>query len=120
MVRSFTDRAFGGVCGGLGRALRVNPWLLRGGFILFTLVGSGAGVVLYLALWWLMPQESLITDQRGSALTFLLVLAVILLTVGGWVAARTGNLIGPDGQALFWPAMLVLLSLVFLVQQLRP
>ncbi len=120
MVRSFTDRAFGGVCGGLGRSLRINPWLLRGAFVLFALGGLGAGVVLYLALWWLMPQESLISDQRDGVLTFLLVLSVIVLTVGSWVAAQMGRLTGPDGQPLFWPAMLVLLSAIFLLQQLRP
>ena len=53
------DRANGvvaGVAAGLGRALGVDPTLVRLLFAILTLAG-GAGIALYLALALLMPDE---------------------------------------------------------------
>ncbi|MGY1689510.1 PspC domain-containing protein [Geodermatophilus sp. SYSU D01105] len=52
--RSSTDRMAGGVCGGLADHLGVDAVLWRVGFVGLTLAG-GAGVVLYLLLWVLVP-----------------------------------------------------------------
>ena len=50
-----TDRVLGGVCSGLGGHLSVDPLVVRLVFVLLALAG-GAGVVLYLLLWLLMPE----------------------------------------------------------------
>jgi phage shock protein PspC (stress-responsive transcriptional regulator) len=57
LVRSRSDRMLGGVCGGLGRTLGVDPALLRIGMVVLTLLGAGAGVVVYVAAWILAPEE---------------------------------------------------------------
>lgn len=49
------DRVVGGVCSGLAGLVSVDPLLVRLAFVLLTVV-SGAGVVLYLLLWVLMPE----------------------------------------------------------------
>ncbi len=50
------DGYLAGVCEGLGRYLGVNPALVRLAWIVAVLF-FGTGILLYLALWWLMPHE---------------------------------------------------------------
>ena len=57
LYRSKTDRMIAGVCGGLARRFSVNVTWVRLAFVLFTLLG-GAGFLLYLFLWIIMPEES--------------------------------------------------------------
>jgi phage shock protein C len=44
----------GGVCGGLGAYLGIDSMLIRLFFVLLTL-GHGAGIMIYLLLWILLP-----------------------------------------------------------------
>jgi signal transduction histidine kinase len=53
-ARDRDARVVAGVCAGLGRALRVDPTLIRLLFAMLTLA-AGMGIVLYLAAWLLMP-----------------------------------------------------------------
>ena len=55
----------GGVCGGLAEYSGIDPLLWRVGFVGLTVAG-GAGVVVYLLLWVLMPSTPLPADQRPS------------------------------------------------------
>jgi phage shock protein PspC (stress-responsive transcriptional regulator) len=57
LVRSRSDRMLGGVCGGLGKTLGVDPALLRIGLVVLTVLGAGAGAIIYLAAWILAPEE---------------------------------------------------------------
>lgn len=54
--RSRTARILGGVCGGLGHYFGVDPWLVRLLFIVFAIT-AGAGLLLYVLLWIIMPME---------------------------------------------------------------
>lgn len=119
MYRSFTDRVFGGVCGGLGTMLPVNPWVFRVIFVILAVITLGAFAALYLLLWWLIPQESLVGRQRGGAGLFLVVILLTVVTAVAWVLNMTDSLQGPDGQGLFWPGMLLALSVVFFLKQVR-
>ncbi len=56
LYRSKTDRMIAGVCSGLARRFNVNVTWVRLAFVLFTLLG-GAGFLLYLFLWIIMPEE---------------------------------------------------------------
>ena len=56
LYRSRTDRMIGGVCGGLGRYLGIDPIIVRLFFILLA-IGKGIGVLIYFVLWILMPEE---------------------------------------------------------------
>jgi phage shock protein PspC (stress-responsive transcriptional regulator) len=53
--RSRSDRWVAGVCGGIGRALNIDPVLVR--VVMAVLIISGPGIVFYLAAWLLMPEE---------------------------------------------------------------
>jgi phage shock protein C len=57
LTRSSTDSMLGGVAGGLGRYLGVDPVLVRVGFIVGTLL-SGAGALAYLAMLVVIPRDT--------------------------------------------------------------
>jgi phage shock protein C len=54
--RSRSDRWFGGVCGGIGRATGVESWVWR---LIFAalFVCAGVGLLLYVLLWIFVPSE---------------------------------------------------------------
>lgn len=54
--RSRTDRMLGGVCGGLAVTLGVDAALLRIALVAATVLGFGAGVVIYLVCWLVVPE----------------------------------------------------------------
>ena len=54
--RSRSDRMIAGVCGGVGRALNIDPVLIRVVIAVLTIAG-GAGIPIYIAAWLLMPEE---------------------------------------------------------------
>ena len=54
--RSRDDRWLGGVCGGIARITGVAAWAWRLMFALLLLC-AGSGVVLYLLLWILLPED---------------------------------------------------------------
>jgi phage shock protein C len=56
LTRSRTDRMIAGVCGGLAEYFDLDPVIVRLVFALFTLAG-GAGPLIYLILWIIMPLE---------------------------------------------------------------
>jgi phage shock protein C len=64
--RSGTEKMFGGVCGGLAEYSGIDVVLWRVGFVGLTLAG-GAGVVVYLLLWVLMPSGPLRPGDTPSA-----------------------------------------------------
>jgi phage shock protein PspC (stress-responsive transcriptional regulator) len=65
--RSGTEKMFGGVCGGLAEYSGIDPLLWRVGFVGLTLAG-GAGVIVYLLLWVLMPSGPLRPGDSPSAI----------------------------------------------------
>jgi len=65
--RSGTDKMLGGVCGGLAEYSGIDPLLWRVGFVGLTVAG-GAGVLVYLLLWVLMPSGPAGPDDRTNVL----------------------------------------------------
>ena len=57
LTRSESDRLLVGVCGGLGEHFGIDATIVRIGFVLLAVFG-GSGVVLYLALWLIVPRET--------------------------------------------------------------
>ncbi len=57
MYRSTKDRMIGGVCGGIGEYLEVDPTAIRVAYALLTLFTAFCGVILYPILWIIMPEK---------------------------------------------------------------
>jgi len=62
LVRSKTNKVIAGVCAGLGDYLGFDPTIIRVLFVVL-LFGDGFGLLLYLILWFLMPEGE--TDARS-------------------------------------------------------
>ena len=56
LYRSRTNRQVAGVCGGLAERFNVDVTLMRVLFIVLAIFG-GAGIVLYIALWIVVPEQ---------------------------------------------------------------
>jgi phage shock protein PspC (stress-responsive transcriptional regulator) len=56
LYRSATDRQIAGVAGGLAEYFNVDPTLVRIVFLLL-LFGMGNGVLIYIILWAIIPEE---------------------------------------------------------------
>ena len=56
LTRSSRYKMIAGVCGGIAEYFQLDPTIVRVLFIALTVLG-GAGVVLYLAMWILVPSQ---------------------------------------------------------------
>ena len=56
LYRSRKDHKLAGVCGGLGEYTGLDPNVVRVLFIVLAVLG-GAGLIIYLAMWIIVPQE---------------------------------------------------------------
>ena len=57
LTRSRADKMVAGVCGGAAHYAGIDPVLMRLLFVAATVFTGGAGILLYLAGWILMPQD---------------------------------------------------------------
>ncbi|MCK6578415.1 MAG: PspC domain-containing protein [Anaerolineae bacterium] len=117
MRRSFSDRILGGVCGGLAASLHVDSWLVRVAFVLLTTISQGIFAALYILFWWIVPLDSPLERRRG--LPLILTLALLVLGAAAWYVRDANLLAAPDGTSMFWQAAALLLSVVFLLRQIR-
>ena len=58
LYRSRTNRKLAGVCGGLAQYFNTDATLIRVLFVVLALLG-GPGLVIYLLMWVLVPEEPL-------------------------------------------------------------
>jgi phage shock protein C len=65
LYRSRTDRFLGGVCGGIGKYLAIDPTIIRLIFLVL-LFTQGFGFLIYLILWILLPVEGGAETSTGS------------------------------------------------------
>jgi phage shock protein C len=56
LYRSKTNRKLAGVCGGLAQYFNIDATLIRVLFVLLAVLG-GSGLVLYVAMWIIVPKE---------------------------------------------------------------
>ena len=59
------NKKIAGVCGGLGEYFEIDPTLIR---LVFALLffGYGTGVMLYILLWIILPEESAVKARAYS------------------------------------------------------
>jgi phage shock protein C len=127
LTRSLTDRTLGGVCGGLGAYVGIDPWWVRGAFVILGVFTAGTGVLIYLALWLILPAQTLLdipadpqeAHQRVANPETLIVIGGGVIGMGLIVLARNlGVLSGENGDA-FLPLVIIGFGLMLLVKQLR-
>ena len=59
LLRSRDSRIIAGVCGGLAKWLGWDPTVLRIVYILVSILSAAfPGIIVYIVLWILMPEES--------------------------------------------------------------
>jgi len=96
LVRTMDDRIIAGVCGGLARSFGLDATLLRVIFAFLLLPGGAPGLVPYLILWAVTPDE---TGRRQSlpVAVLLLILGLPALCVFCWVGTMV---LGMGGAAM--------------------
>jgi len=57
LYRSKKEKIIGGVCGGLGEFLDVDPTIVRLLWAVITVLSIGAGIVAYLLAWIIIPEK---------------------------------------------------------------
>jgi phage shock protein C len=67
LYRSRKDRMLGGVCGGLGEHIDVDPTIIRVVWAVVTLLTIGTGLLAYIIAWILIPEEPVEVVDPASA-----------------------------------------------------
>jgi phage shock protein C len=122
LMRSQTDRMFGGVCGGLGRYLNMDATLIRLAFVLFTLAG-GTGFLVYLILLIVMPLDSTAenivdyspTDNETQRRTSMLVGGGLILAGLVYLMGRIPGLAWISFGNL-WPLLLIIAGIAMIAR----
>ncbi len=65
LTRSRSERMIAGVAGGLASYFGIDPLFMRIGFIILSLF-NGIGIMLYLALWLIVPNEGSLSEGRTT------------------------------------------------------
>jgi phage shock protein C len=114
--RTRDDRVIGGVCGGLGRYLGIDPVLMRIAFVILAFAGGG-GILVYLVAWVLIPVEhpgeDLGTARPEGADTTRLIVGGALIAVGTILLL---NLSLPALGRYFWPLALIAVGVAVIIQ----
>lgn len=116
-------RKIAGVAAGVANRYRIDPVLVRVGFVVAAVYG-GAGIVFYLLGWLFLPEEddeaapaeALIGKGRSSTSAgFTILLCVLLVPMLGWFFGGDG----PFGTFPAWLSLVVIGGLLFLLHQNR-
>jgi phage shock protein PspC (stress-responsive transcriptional regulator) len=125
--RRTSDRVIGGVAGGLGDYLNVDPVLLRAAFAGLMIFG-GAGLVIYVLGWLLIPEaghehsivEAAIRNVAGRTGRLGLVVLVFatIAIASPWVTDPYRGVVYIQAE-VFWALAIVLVGVVLLLPQGR-
>jgi signal transduction histidine kinase len=100
LARSDDGRVVAGVCAGLAERGRTDPTFVRVAFALLSFA-AGAGIVLYLGLWALLPAPGVECTTRRRR-----VVGVVILLGAGQAALHGLGL----ANSLIWPLLLAVLG----------
>ena len=115
-------RKIAGVAAGLGNRYRIDPVLVRIGFVVAAVYG-GAGILFYLLGWLFLaeeddevsPAEALLGKGRSSTSSgFTVLLGIVLVPVLGWFFGGS-----PIGTFPTWTSLIVIGGLLYLLHQSR-
>lgn len=114
--RRANGKVIGGVAGGLGDYLNLDPLLLRIGFVALMVFG-GAGLVLYVLTWILLPAEgddqSIVERLLERAGLTPRRIGIVALVIGG--AVFINALLGPGiNMTAVWAAGVIVIGILLL------
>jgi Putative stress-responsive transcriptional regulator len=66
--RNANDKIIGGVCSGIAHYLKIDPTVVRVLFALVSFGGFGAGILIYIILWAVLPQRELVSNIKKTSL----------------------------------------------------
>ena len=120
--RRATDRVVGGVAGGLGDYLNMDPILIRAAFAGLMIFG-GTGLMLYVLGWLLIPEEghrdsiaqtALQTmAHRAGRLGMLVLIVAAVVILSPWISSWNDRYAIPT--EVFWALAIALIGVVLLL-----
>ncbi len=134
LYRSRKERMVAGVAGGLGPYLGIDPVFVRLFFILLALTSAGWGLMLYVLLWVVLPEEAPgldvidpLTGQPAAGVRYRrldarergLLLGGTLVALGLVFLARELGLWWWMGLHRLWPLLLIAAGVVLLIDRTR-
>lgn len=129
LFRSRENRIIGGVAGGIGEYLGIDPTVIRILWVLFALIG-GTGIIAYIAALIIIPErpagEKAPEVPRNVSSDTGLIIGIVLAGLGLWLLFRNLGLI-PDPllaflaalRAAFWPIILILVGVLIIAAATR-
>lgn len=113
--RSRDDAIVAGVCSGIARALGLEAWVVRLIFLILV-IGFGTGVLAYLVLWFIMPEERVGTiispyavDQSQTNQARVTVAGIVML-IGAVLLVN--RLVGPHAWRYALPVALIIIGIM--------
>jgi len=111
----------------LGEYIGINPWWVRVTFIVLGLFTAGTGLLIYLALWWIIPPQTLadmplhLSDMRQPVTNpeTVILIGGAVIVMGLIVLARNLGILSSDNGDAFLPLVIIVFGLMLLVKQLR-
>lgn len=123
LYRSPESKVFGGVCGGLGEYLDVDPVIIRVVTVLlaFATFPTGVAILAYIVAWIIVPRRDFVVEatekpQHESSTKkylpglILILIGVALLVREQWYWFDWGD---------FWPVFLIAFGIIFIFRGRR-
>jgi phage shock protein C len=117
------DRKLGGVAAGIADYVDVDPTLMRVLFVVAFFLGFGTIVLVYIALWFIMPDsDESPADRRAASWSGAdpaLVLGGVLLVVGALLLFNElaiDRLLGFGLWSVAWPVLLIAAGLALVLR----
>lgn len=123
--RSSNDKIIAGVCGGLGEYFNIDPSIIRIFWLLFSISGSGSGILAYILCAIVIPEkdsdiiyydESENKSYKNSALFIGIVLILIgasllVRKIWPWFSLKSLRI------AKYWPILLIIAGIYIIYNQ---
>ena len=125
LTRSADQRVLGGVAGGLGKYLGIDPVLVRIAWVILVVAGFGLGLIVYIVAWIIIPEGEPGGAPPGRArqhgepgVAAAVIFGIILIAVGAVALLRAIDVQGPSFQ-LILVAVLALVGIGLIAQARR-
>ncbi|HHV26378.1 PspC domain-containing protein [Anaerosalibacter bizertensis] len=123
--RSSNDKIIAGVCGGLGEYFNIDPSIIRIFWLLFSISGSGSGIVAYIICAIVIPEKDSDViyydeNENKSYKNSALFIGIVLILIGAsllvrkiwpWFSLKSLKI------ARYWPILLIIAGIYIIYNQ---